>query len=204
MTIEIDRQVQSEEILQPGQRVDVLATFPETSWLPHEGQMLWEVLRGAKIRALTPGPPSATGKEGGAGSTPTSLRVTLEVTTEEAQRLALAETTGKLRLVLCSAQDGPTGKSPDADPLTTRKLIDLASGPLSGGPAAVAEPSGPTALNAGPGPGSPASGRTRRPSSSSSQRQSQAASRKRHQWPVKVIRGTKIETTTVKRKGHRR
>lgn len=106
----------------PGDRVDVLATFPQ--------EVLGEpatvtVLRWREVAAVGGGTGSPAGRRGLLGGEPEPLeasgtaRITLLLTPEEAERLALAEALGRVTIVLGPArEDG----APPPHPVTPRDV----------------------------------------------------------------------------------
>lgn len=112
-------------LLQPGDRVDVIATFPKEVAGSDKARLLLE-----DIQVLAVG--QATGVTSGSGkqSSGETRSVTLAVTPEQAVALALAEQTGRIRLAL--------------RPLTgewTRGEIEINTGAFAAGASARLEPS---------------------------------------------------------------
>jgi pilus assembly protein CpaB len=104
MTIGLDPVIGVAGFLKPGNRVDVLATFETDRGV---GMVTRTILQDLEILAIgsefrPTGKEGPDGKEGEARPQPTA---TLAVLPAEAEKLALAEIRGKLRLVLRSVED---------------------------------------------------------------------------------------------------
>lgn len=100
MAVKVNEIVGLPGFVQPGDRVDVMATFddPKSKSSNNKDQVTKVVLENTLVLAIDTQMERATGEE-----KPTPVKViTLEVSLEEAEKLAMAENGGKLRLALRS------------------------------------------------------------------------------------------------------
>ena len=127
MAVKVNEVVGLPGFVQPGDRVDVMATFddPRSSTKENLGgktEVTKVVLENTLVLATDTQMERANGEE-----KPTAVKViTLEVTLEEAEKLAMAENGGKLRLALRSPLNPDVQKTKGADfkdLMTSHQLI---------------------------------------------------------------------------------
>lgn len=106
MSVKVDEVIGVAGFIRPGSRVDVLVTMKPTGKV--EGTVAKVILQNVLVLAA-----GTKGEQRGDLATPTAVNVvTLEVTPEEAEKLALAANEGKIRLAL---------RNPvDAQPIVTK------------------------------------------------------------------------------------
>lgn len=129
MTIETDAESSLAGLLQPGNKVDVIVTIrPDDQ---SKGKWLTEtILQNLKVLAVgdtlnpTSAEEDAAKKKKSSQSSRRKTPVTLEVTPEESQKLALARSRGDLHLVLRSDIDIDSSLS--EGPINTNELIGMA------------------------------------------------------------------------------
>ncbi len=116
MAVKVNEIVGLPGFVQPGDRVDVMATFDDPRGKKKEGggnreEVTKVVLENTLVLAIDTQMERANGEE-----KPTPVKViTLEVSLEEAEKLAMAENGGKLRLALRSPLNPEVKKTKGAD-----------------------------------------------------------------------------------------
>jgi pilus assembly protein CpaB len=101
MAVKVNEVVGLPGFVQPGDRVDVMATFSNPYGKEGADTITKVVLENTLVLAV--GTTMERGKDEDGNEMPTPVKViTLEVTLEEAEKLAMAENGGKLRLALRS------------------------------------------------------------------------------------------------------
>jgi pilus assembly protein CpaB len=116
MAVKVNEVVGLPGFVQPGDRVDVMATFDDPRGKKKEGggsreEVTKVVLENTLVLAIDTQMERANGEE-----KPTPVKViTLEVSLEEAEKLAMAENGGKLRLALRSPLNPEVKKTKGAD-----------------------------------------------------------------------------------------
>jgi pilus assembly protein CpaB len=98
MTVEVDRVANVGGVLKPGRFVDVIATFDE-------GRVAKTVIQRVQVMAVYRRQAREVQGEETGGREPDNMLVTLAVTPVEANRLALADEAGELRLALRPVRD---------------------------------------------------------------------------------------------------
>ena len=99
MAVKVNEIVGLPGFVQPGDRVDVMATFEDPRGKRRQDQVTKVILENMLVLATDTQMERASGEE----DEPTPVKViTLEVSLEEAEKLAMAENGGKLRLALRS------------------------------------------------------------------------------------------------------
>lgn len=98
LTVEVDRVANVGGVLKPGRFVDVIATFD--SPVPGEGKIAKTVIQRVKVIAVYRRRAAKVEGEASGGEEPDAMLVTLAVTPAEANRLVLADVSGKLRLAM--------------------------------------------------------------------------------------------------------
>lgn len=111
MAVKVNEVVGLPGFVQPGDRVDVMATFEDPKSKAQNDQVTKVVLENTLVLATDTQMERATGEE-----KPTPVKViTLEVSLEEAEKLAMAENGGKLRLALRSPLNPEVQKTKGAN-----------------------------------------------------------------------------------------
>ena len=122
MAVKVNEIVGLPGFVQPGDRVDVMATFDDPKSGAKKLQVTKVVLENTLVLATDTQMERASGEE-----EPKAVKViTLEVTIEEAEKLAMGENGGKLRLALRSPLNAEIKKTKGAgfkDLLTSHQLI---------------------------------------------------------------------------------
>jgi pilus assembly protein CpaB len=131
LAVRVDEVVAAGGILRPGDRVDVVAVFDRQTYGKEAALLLLQNIAVLAVGMETEGesPADRSSSRTGEGAAAAAARtaafpktVTLLVTPEEAQRLALAEKTGTLRLVLRAPGDASVLELPEATLSTLREV----------------------------------------------------------------------------------
>lgn len=123
ITVEVDRVANVGGVLKPGRFVDVIATFD--SPVAGEGKIAKTVIQRIKVLAVYRRRAAKVEGEATGGEEPDAMLVTLAVTPSEANRLVLADVSGKLRLSMRPLRETEWGEVPSLEATSLRQMLGL-------------------------------------------------------------------------------
>jgi pilus assembly protein CpaB len=195
VTVAVDQVIGVAGFLKPGDHVDVIATFRNPGGEP----VAKTVLQDVELLALGPQVEEERLERGSGKAAPNKETATLLVTPEDAEKLVLAENTGKLRLALRSKGDVlrvPTGGASGTAVMGYRPEPRSETSP----PRRVEEPQPPRYIYTSPPP-RPSVRQTDTASTTKTEPAPQAPRQPEEPQTITVIRGAKIDEVDVGKTG---
>jgi pilus assembly protein CpaB len=138
VAIEVDRVKAINGLIQPGDRVDVIAIVAPRGELGPEART---ILRDIKVLAIGQGTTAPAAGASPAPNVDAAATATLDVTPEQADTLAVADANSQLRLALRSPKEGP--RSQPVEPVSFIPILPAIVPAAAAGPAPAAAPASP-------------------------------------------------------------